>query len=70
MYFTTERSWEIKQVGEVPLLLELSEEVDHLRLDRHVQRRDRLVGTIKVRGPRQRPGDAYPLALPPENSCG
>ena len=32
-----------EQVGELELVLELDQKVEHLRLDRKVQRRDRLV---------------------------
>jgi hypothetical protein len=33
-----------EQVGQVQLVLQPLQQVEHLRLDRHVQRRDRLVG--------------------------
>ena len=52
------------QVGQTELLLQLLEQVEDLRLDRHVQRRDRLVGDDEARFERDRAGDADPLALP------
>ena len=52
-----------EEVREVELALELLEEVDDLRLDRNVERGDRLVGDDEVRVERERPGDADPLAL-------
>ncbi len=51
------------QIGEAEGLLELLQQVDHLRLDRDVQRRDRLVADDHVRLQDQRAGDADALAL-------
>ena len=48
---------------EVESILEVDEQVDDLRLDRHVQRRDRLVGEDHVGLDGQRPGEADALAL-------
>ena len=48
---------------EVEAILEVDEEVDDLRLDRHVERRDRLVGEDDGRLDGQRPGQADALAL-------
>src|ERR1700722_8837807 len=45
------------------LVLELAEQVDHLRLDRDVERRDRLVEQDQPRVERQRARDPDPLAL-------
>ena len=59
-----------EQVGQAELALELLEQVEDLRLDRHVERGDRLVADDEVRLEDERPGDADALALPPENSCG
>ena len=39
------------------------QQVDHLGLDRHVERRHRLVADDDLRPQRQRPGDADALAL-------
>ena len=44
-------------------MLQVLEEVDDLRPDRHVERRHRLVGDDELRVQRQRTGDADPLAL-------
>ena len=52
-----------EQVGEPELVLEVLEQVDDLRLDRDVERRDRLVGDDQLRVQGQRPGDPDPLAL-------
>ena len=51
------------EVGEVELLLQLVEQVDHLGLHRHVEGRHRLVGDDQLGLDRQRPGDADALAL-------
>ena len=52
-----------EQVGELQLVLEVHQQVDDLRLDRDVQRRNRLVPDDQVRIERERPGDADALAL-------
>ena len=52
-----------EHVGEVELVLQVLEQVDDLGLDRHVERRDRLVGDDQLRAQRERPGDADALAL-------
>ena len=52
-----------EQEGETQLALEIEHQVDHLRLDRDVERRDRLVGHDQPRLERQRAGDAQALAL-------
>ena len=52
-----------EQVGDAELLLQLVEQVQHLRLHREVERRDRLVADDHVGVQRERPGDAEPLAL-------
>ena len=51
------------EVGEPELVLQLLEQVEHLRLHRDVERGDRLVGHDQLRVDRQRPGDADPLPL-------
>ena len=48
----------------LPLALQLLDQVDDLRLDRHVERRDRLVGDDEVRIGGQRARDADALLLP------
>ena len=52
-----------EDVGEPQPLLQLHEQVHHLRLDRHVERRDRLVADDEARVERERAGDADALAL-------
>src|SRR5205814_9290582 len=51
------------QVGQTQLALQVVEQVDDLRLDRHVQRGDRLVGDDQLRPQGQGPGDPDPLPL-------
>ena len=53
-----------EQVRETELGLQLLEQIDDLRLDRDVQRRDRLVADEELGVQGQRPGEADPLALP------
>ena len=52
-----------EDVGEAELLLQVLHQVDHLRLDRHVERADRLVGDDDLRVGRERARDADALAL-------
>jgi hypothetical protein len=52
-----------KQVGEPQTLLHIHEQVDDLRLDRDVERGNRLVGDQQARLERERAGNAYTLAL-------
>jgi len=52
-----------EQVRELHLVLQVHQEVDHLRLHRHVERRHRLVAHDQPRPQRERAGDAEPLAL-------
>ncbi len=52
-----------EQVGQSEPALQLLQQVDDLRLDRDVERRDRLVADDEVGLDRQRPGDADALAL-------
>ena len=52
-----------EEVGEAKLLLQLHEQVEDLRLDRHVEGRHGLVRNDELRVHRQRPRDADPLAL-------
>ena len=52
-----------EQVGQAELVLQVVEQVDDLRLDRDVERRDRLVGDDELRVQRERAGDADALAL-------
>ena len=52
-----------EDVGQVELLLEILEQVEDLRLHRHVERRDRLVADDQLRVHGQGAGDADALAL-------
>ena len=52
-----------EQIGQTELLLQILEQVDDLRLDRNVERRDRLVAHDELRIDRQRARDADALAL-------
>src|SRR3954470_4890868 len=52
-----------EEVRETERLLELDEQVEHLRLDRDVERRHRFVGDDELRPQHERPRDADPLAL-------
>ena len=52
-----------EEIRQLELVLELLEQVDHLRLDRDVERRHRLVGDDQLRPQRERARDADPLAL-------
>ncbi|MNT20006.1 hypothetical protein D3C72_1552980 [compost metagenome] len=53
-----------EQVGQVQLFPQAHEQVQHLGLDRHVQRRHRLVAHQELGLDRQRPGNADARALP------
>ena len=52
-----------EQIGQLELVLQVHQQIDDLRLDRHVQRRHRLVADDQLRTQRQRAGDADALAL-------
>src|SRR5262249_26130911 len=52
-----------EEIGEAELLLEVHQEVDDLRLDRYVERRDRFVADDERGVEGERPGDADALAL-------
>ena len=52
-----------EDVGEAELVLEVEQQVQHLRLDRLVERRDRLVEDHQARLERERAGDVDALAL-------
>ena len=52
-----------EQVGEPELRLQVQHQVDDLRLDRDVERGDRLVGDDQLRPDGERAGDADALAL-------
>ncbi len=53
---TIARSWAMKRNAMPSSRCTLLQQVDHLRLDRHVQRRDRLVGHDQLRAPGPAPG--------------
>ena len=52
-----------EDVGEVERLAQVEEQVQHLRLHRDVERRDRFIQQQQFRAQRERPRDADPLAL-------
>ena len=52
-----------EHVGQVELVLQIAQQVQHLRLNRDIQRRDRLVGDDEPRIERERARDADALAL-------
>ena len=49
--------------AEAQLALEIGQQVHHLGLDRHVERRDRFVADQDARAQREGAGDAHPLPL-------
>src|ERR1700720_3136458 len=53
-----------EEIGETELALQIAQEVDDLRLNRDVERRDWLVADDEPGIKRQRAGDADALALP------
>ena len=53
-----------EQVAHPQLVLQVGQQVQHLRLDRYVQCRDRLVADDHLRLGCQRPGDGHALPLP------
>ncbi len=52
-----------EQVGQAELLAQVGEQVQDLGLDRHIERRDRLVADDELGLDRERAGDADALAL-------
>ena len=52
-----------EQIGEAVLALQVDQQIDHLGLDRDVERRDRLVAHDQARPERQRARDADALPL-------
>jgi len=52
-----------EEVGQAHLPLQVLQQIDHLRLDGHVQRRDRLVAHDESGLDHEAPGDADALAL-------
>ena len=63
MCLTTARSWAMNTYDRLEPLLQVREQVDDLRLDRDVERGDRLVADDEPRLDRERAGDADPLPL-------
>ena len=53
-----------KQVGHAVLLLQILEQIEYLRLDRHVERGNRFVADDQLRAQDQRAPDGDALALP------
>src|SRR5205085_1587348 len=52
-----------EQIGQPEFALEVGEQIEHLRVDGLVQRRDRRVENDQPRRQRQRPGDVDAIAL-------
>ena len=52
-----------EQVGQAELALQILQDVQHLRLDGNIQRRDRLVADDELRAQGQGAGNADALAL-------
>jgi len=52
-----------EQIRQPEPRLQIGQQIHHLRLDRHIERADRLVQHHQRRFERQRPGDADPLPL-------
>ncbi len=67
---TTAISWEMNRKASVEALLQVEHQVDNLRLDRDVERRDTLISDDDFGLERQRPCDTTRCRWPPENSCG
>ena len=63
MCLTTARSCAMNTYGEPEALLQVHQQVDHLRLDRYVERRHRLVADDQPRLDGERARDADPLPL-------
>ena len=53
-----------EQVRQPLIALQIHQQIDHLRLDRHIKRRNRLIGHDQARVQRQSTGDADALPLP------
>src|ERR1700741_3534204 len=53
-----------KEIAQAEIALQLDEQIDHLRLDRDVERGDRLIADDEARAQGERAGDADALALP------
>ena len=58
-----------EQVREREFLLQVFEQVQHLRLNRYIERGDRLIGDDQLRVDDQRASDADALALSTAESC-
>ena len=54
-----------EQVGEPELALQIDQQVDDLRTNRHVERRHRFVADDQTGFERERPGNPDTLPLPP-----
>jgi hypothetical protein len=59
-----------EDVGKAELLLQVLHQIDDLRLNRHVERTDRLVGDDDLRVGCKGPRDADPLPLPSRELVG
>jgi hypothetical protein len=54
-----------EQIGDAELTLQTGQKVDHLGLDRDVERAHWFIANDQIRADSDRPGDPDPLALPP-----
>ncbi len=52
-----------EEIGQLEIVLELTQQVEHLGLNRHIERGDRLVADDEIRVERQRARDTNALAL-------
>ena len=52
-----------EEIGQAELALQVAQQIEHLRLDRDVERGDRLVADDQLRVRRERAGDADALPL-------
>lgn len=59
-----------EQIGDSSLFLQMAEQIDNLRLYRHIQRGYRLISDNEAGLQDDRPGNADPLALPPGKFMG
>ena len=59
-----------EEIGEPELRLQVEHQVEHLRLDRHIERRNRLVGDDQLRASASARAMQSRWRWPPENSCG
>ena len=54
-----------EQIRDLPLLLQIIEQIQNLRLDRNIERRNRFIADDEIGRKRKRTGNADALPLPP-----